>query len=269
MKHTLVLYKRLVGIQVRSQLQYRVSFLMEAVSSAITLGLFFVSLVLVFERFDNLGGWTLAEVAFLTGMVEVGFGVMDMVFSGFDPSTFGQQVRRGTFDQILLRPVDATVQVFGSDFVLRRLGRIAQGVAILVYALLLLDMAWTPAKIVYLPVVLFSQVIFFGGLFIIGSTITFWTVQSIEAVNIFTYGGSELISYPMNIYPAGIRRFFTFVLPAIFINYFPALFFLDKSAPFPIPDIAPFLAPVAGGLVLGASLLFWRYGMRHYQSTGT
>jgi ABC-2 type transport system permease protein len=269
MIHTLILYKRLVGIQVRSQLQYRVSFFMEMVSSAITLGLFFVSLVLIFERFDNLGGWTLAEVAFLTGMVETGFGIMDMVFSGFDPTFFGQQVRRGTFDQMLLRPVNVTVQVLGADFVLRRLGRIAQGVAILIYALVLLDLTWTPTKLLYLPVVLLSQIIFFGGLFIIGSTITFWTVQSIEAINIFTYGGSELISYPMHIYPAGIRRFFTFLLPAIFINYFPALFFLDKSAPFPVPPVAPFLAPVAGGLVLGAALLFWRYGRRYYQSTGT
>lgn len=268
-RHTLNLYGRLISVQIRSQLQYRFSFLLEVASAAITLGLFFVVLVFVFERFEHLGGWTIAEVAFLFGMVETAFGVMDLVFSGFDPGTFGQQVRRGAFDQLLLRPVGLTLQVLGSQFVLRRLGRIFEGGAILVYALMLLDVQWTAGKLLYLPVVLFSQVAFFGGLFIIGATLTFWTVESIEVMNIFTYGGSELISYPMHIYQRWMRHFFTYVVPAIFLNYFPALYLLGKSAPFPVPTWVPFLTPLVGLGVLAAALRFWRFGIQHYQSTGT
>ena len=268
-RHALSLYGRLLSVQIRSQLQYRFSFILEVTSTAITLGLFFLVLVFVFDRFEQLGGWTIAEVAFLFGMVETAFGVMDMVFSGFDPANFGQQVRRGTFDQLLLRPVDLTLQVLGSQFVLRRLGRILEGMAILVYALSLLDVRWTAGKLLYLPVVLLSQVAFFGGLFIVGAAITFWTVESIEVMNVFTYGGSELISYPMHIYQRWMRHFFTYVVPAIFLNYFPALYFLDKSAPFPAPPWAPFLAPLVGLAILAAAFRFWRFGIRHYQSTGT
>jgi ABC-2 type transport system permease protein len=124
-------------------------------------------------------------------------------------------------------------------------------------------------KLVYLPIVFLSLICFFGGLFIIGSTITFWTIESIELVNIFTYGGSEMMSYPMNIYPDWMLRFFTFVIPAIFLNYYPALFFLDKPDPLSMPYLSPFLAPVIGVGVLAAGLAFWRVGIRHYQSTGT
>ena len=64
-------------------------------------------------------------------------------------------------------------------------------------------------------------------------------------------------------------RFFSFIVPAIFLNYYPALYFLDKPDPLGYASWAPFLAPLAGLSVLGTGLAFWRFGIRHYQSTGT
>jgi ABC-2 type transport system permease protein len=194
---------------------------------------------------------------------------MDMIFSGFDPQNFGQEIRRGTFDQLLLRPVNITMQVMGREFVLRRLGRVILGAAIFVFALTLTDVTWTWGKLLYLPFVIVGMVFFFGGLFIIGATITFWTIESIEVMNILTYGGSFLISYPMHIYTDWMRRFFTYIMPAIFLNYYPALYFLNKPDPFNFPAFAPFLSPLVGLLVLGAALAFWRFGRQHYQSTGS
>jgi ABC-2 type transport system permease protein len=262
-------YFRLITLQIRAQLQYRLAFLLDLLATGLITAVEFGSLALIFQRFKHIAGWSLGEVAFLYGMVTVAFGAMDILFSGFDPGDFGQKVRRGSFDQLLLRPLNITLQVLGSSFVIRRLGKVIQGVIILGLALMLLELQWTLLKLIYLPVVLVSLIGFFGGLFIIGSTITFWTVESIEVVNIFTYGGSEMMSYPMHIYQDWLRRFFTFVIPAIFLNYYPALFFLDKVDPFNMPPFAPFLAPLAGLGVLGAALLFWHFGIRHYQSTGS
>lgn len=269
MRPTLDLYRRLIATQVRAQLQYPVAFWFELLGTALITTTQFGSLVFVLQRFEGIGGWTLGQVAFLYGMVEVAFGTMDMLFSGFDPPFFGQQVRLGRFDQLLLRPLGITLQVLGSRFEIRRLGRIAQGIVILGAALALTDIRWTPAKILYLPVVIASMVCFFGGLFIIGATITFWTVESIEVINIFTYGGNEMMAYPMHIYQDWMRRFFTYIVPAIFLNYYPALYFLDRPDPFNLPPFAPFLAPLAGASVLAAALVFWRFGIRHYSSTGT
>jgi ABC-2 type transport system permease protein len=259
----------LISVQIRSQLQYRASILFDMLATGLSTLLAFVSLAFVLQRFGSIAGWTLGEVAFLYGAVETSFGMMDMLFSGFDPAFFGRQVRLGRLDQLLLRPVDITLQVFGSEFLIRRLGRIAQGAAVLFFAFQLTDVHWTAGKILYLPMVLASLLAFFGGLFMIGATITFWTVESVEAINIFTYGGTEMMSYPMHIYSDWLRKFFTYVLPAIFLNYYPALYILDKPDPFHFPPFAPFLAPLAGFGVLAAALAFWNYGLRHYQSTGT
>ncbi len=262
-------YRRLIAVQIRSQLEYRVSFLLDLVSVAVSTTMAFTTLALILQRFEDISGWTLGEIAFLYGMVEAAFGTMDMLFGGFDPDTFGPLVRRGGFDQFLLRPIEITLQVLGSQFALRRLSRIAQGFAVFGIALALIDVRWTALKIAYTPVIFVSLVCFFGGLFIIGSTTTFWTVQRVEAINIFTYGGSEMMSYPMHIYHPSLRRFFTYIVPAIFMNYYPALYILDKPDPLHMPFFARFLSPVVGLGTLTAALAFWRYGVRHYTSTGT
>lgn len=269
MRTALDLYRRLIAVQLRAQLQYPASFWFSVFTTGLYTILSFGSLALILQRFEGIGGWTLGEVAFLYGMIEAAFGLMDMLFAGFDPPYFGRHVRLGQFDQLLLRPVNITLQILGSRLELRRIGRIAQGFVIFGVALALIDVHWNPAKIVYLPLVLASLVSFFGGLFIVGATLSFWTVESLEVINILTYGGNEMMAYPMHIYRDWMRRFFTFIVPAIFLNYYPALYFLDKPDPFNLPPFAPFLAPVVGLGTLGVALSFWQLGIRHYTSTGS
>ncbi len=269
MNYALSIYRRLISASMRGQMQYRASFIFDLLGVGIGTGMAFGSLALILQRFENIGGWTLWEIAFLYGTVETAFGVMDMVFGGFDPGTFGQRVRRGTFDQLLLRPVSVTVQVFGSEFTLRRLARIFQGGLVLALAIVNMGAHWTLLKAAFVPVIIGSMVCFFGGLFMIGSTFTFWTVESIEAVNIFTYGGVEMLSYPMSIYDRRLRNFFTYILPSIFLNYYPALYILDKPDPLGMPSFAPIFCPFVGVGMLLVALAFWRFGIQHYQSTGT
>src|SRR5690606_25741517 len=133
------LYLRPISVQIRSQLQYPVSFWLDVSGTGVSLATFFISLALILQRFGDLGGWRLGEIAFLFGLLEASFGVMDMIFAGFDPANFGRRVRRGTFDQLLLRPVNITLQVLGDDFILRRLGRIAQGAIIFLIGINLVE----------------------------------------------------------------------------------------------------------------------------------
>ncbi len=260
---------RLVAAQVRSQLQFRVSFAMDVVTSFLIFSFEFGALAALFVRFETLGGWRLGEIAFLAGLTATSFKTMDMLFSGFDPPDFGQGVRKGTFDAILLRPAPLVLQVLGSRFVLHRVGAIAEGIALFGLALWLVDVRWTAGKLAFLPVLVVGQMAFFAALFVVGSTITFWTVDSIEAMNILTYGGHELNQYPAHIYPLPLRRFFTYIVPTLFLSYYPALYLLDKPDPTGMPPAARFVGPAIGLAAFGAALALWRVGIRHYRSTGT
>ena len=73
----------------------------------------------------------------------------------------------------------------------------------------------------------------------------------------------------MHIYQEWLVSLFTFIIPMAFINYYPALYLLDKPDPFGLPPFMPFLSPIVAVISLWLSLAFWRLGVRHYQSTGT
>ncbi len=264
------LYCKLIGAQVRSQMQYRSSFVLEALAQFAGNILDFLVVLIFFARMPALGGWSLPEIGLLYGLSSVAFGLADMVIAGFDYAYFGpNMVRLGEFDRVLTRPVSAFLQVLTSQFTLKRLGRIGQGAIVLIWALATLTVTWTPLKIGFMLIVVLGGMIFFSGLFILGSGVSFWTVDSLETLNMLTYGGQFLTEYPLTIYGEFMRSFFTFVIPMAFINYYPTLWLLDKSDPLGGPRWLAFLAPfVCGGMFL-IGVQMWRFGVRHYTSTGS
>ena len=255
--------------QLASQMSYRSSFLFDMLSTALITLFEFGALALVLQRFKDIDGWLLGEVAFLYGMVEVSFGLMDICFSGFDPPRFGQMIRLGRLDTMMTKPLSLTTQVLGSELEIRRIGRLVLGVGILCLAQGMVSPEWSLLKGVVFLAALLGMFLFFGSLFIIGSTVTFWTVNSIEVLNILTYGGSYMMSHPMSIYQEWMRRLFSFVIPAIFLNYYPVLFVLGKPDPYHMPAFAPFLSLFVGCLFMIIALSFWRFGLHHYTSTGS
>ena len=263
------LYLKLISARVRSQMQYRASFLLDVLSSGFLNVIDLIALAAALTRFGSVGGWTFGELAFLYGLSDSAFAAMDMIFSGYDPGYFGQQIRKGQFDQFLLRPLSLILQMFSAEFIMRRVGRIAQSLLAFGLGLALSHIDWTWAKLAYLPLVWVSAVAFYGALFVIGATFCFWTTESIEIINVFTYGGTTMMSYPLHIYQEWMQRFFTFVIPTALIIYYPALYFFGKADPTGLLPIAQFVAPVAGFGMLAIAFGVWRIGVRHYQGTGT
>ena len=86
--------------------------------------------------------------------------------------------------------------------------------------------------------------VIFAAIWVIGAAITFWTVETSEVTNVFTYGGEALVSYPMPIYAEGIRRFFTYVVPLVFVSYLPSLYILEKPDPLGLPPVLQLCSPI-------------------------
>ena len=263
------LYFRLISSRIRSQMQYRVSFLLDTASSFMGNFMDLAALLIMFTQVQTLGGWSLGEIAFLYGLSSVSFALHELLQGGFDNDLFALYVQRGMFDQMLIRPLPVPFQMFTEYFMLRRLGRMTQGLLAFALGVTLAQPHWTVGKILYLPLVVGGGALFFLAISIVGCSLCFWTVQSTEVVNIFTYGGTTMLQYPLTIYQEWMRKFFVYVLPMAFINYFPTLFFLDKSDPFQLPAFVPFLAPAVCAAVFVLSLRVWRFGVAHYTSTGS
>ena len=157
----------------------------------------------------------------------------------------------------------------GERAVIRRFGRILQGLVTLALALSWVDVTWTAPKLLVLLSAIASGVVIFTAIWVIGAAITFWTVETSEITNVFTYGGELLVSYPMSIYAEGLRRFFTFVVPLVFVSYLPGLYILERPDPLGIPPVFQLCSPVVAVAFLLVARGCWALGVRHYQGTGS
>ncbi len=242
-RHELDLYRRFVGARVRGQMQYKASFALQIFGGFAGSGLELVGLVFTFARFRSLAGWSLGEVPLLYALASISFGIQEMILrQGFDEmSTY---VRLGTFDRVLLRPVTPFTQMLAADFQMRRLGRALQGVVALGVAVTQTHLVWTWGKFLFFPITIASSVLLFAAITVLGATLCFWTIERTEVINVFTYGGTYMASYPISILQNWLRQIVTFVVPLAFVAYYPGLYFLDRRDPFGVPPQVSFLAPV-------------------------
>jgi ABC-2 type transport system permease protein len=262
------LYFRLIGARIRGQMQYKVSFFTELVVHMLWTGIEFATVAILFTRFPSLLGWTIAEVALLYGMTSVAFSIVEMVGRGFD-APFETMMAQGAFDGVLSRPLPSFFQILASEFQLRRLGRTAQGIAVLGYAFSRLSIDWSLAKVAVLVLALGSGMVIYLGLFVIGATICFWTIKTPEVINAFTFGGNQLVSYPLGIYNRALRTVFLWIVPVAFVNYPAALVVLERTDPYGLPPAVAWAAPLVAAVFFGVALRVWHFGTTKYQSTGS
>jgi ABC-2 type transport system permease protein len=260
------IYLRLVGARARAQLEYRASLVLQLLGTAALTVIDFVAILVLFENVDALDGWTLEEIALLYAIATISFALTDLVVGHLD--LFPQMIRDGTFDQILVRPLPSLLQVVASDFSLRRIGKALQGGGVLVFALVRLELDWTPGKVLVLVGAVLAGTVIYAAVWVALATVAFWIMDAIEFVNAFTYGGNFLSAYPITIFGRWLRNLILFAIPIAFVAYFPALYILDRPDELGLPDALRFASPLVALLTVIVARLVWENAVRHYRSAG-
>jgi ABC-2 type transport system permease protein len=266
--NALALYGRYVSASLRAQAQYPAATLMLGAGHCAATAIEILGLYALFDRFGPVGGWSFGEAALFYALVNIMFSIADLLTRGFD--VFGTDfVRTGAFDRVLLRPRAAALQLMGYEVRLSRLGRLVQALAVLILATSLVPIVWDASAVAIALWAVAGGAALFAGILVLQATLAFWTVESLEIVNVLTYGGVQAAQYPLNIYSAWFRRVLTFGVPLACVAYYPVLAILKRSDPLGAPDWLLPIAPLAGFAFLAVSFLAWRVGMAHYASTGS
>lgn len=264
--NAVALFVRLSLARIRAQLQYRTSFLLQSTGMFLISFLDFAAILVIFANVPQLGGWSVSEVALLYAVSSLAFSLTDLVIGHLD--YLPQLVREGSFDLLLVRPRSTLFQVVTQDFQIRRIGKVAQSLLVLGYALATLEITWTPDRVLLLVAIVPAGALIFASIWVAAICIVFWTTDGNEAANAVTYGGTFFAQYPINIYDRWLRRFLAYVIPTAFVAYFPCLYILGKLDPLGFPiwiQVTSPLVAVAAALVAAA---IWRTAVRHYQSAG-
>jgi ABC-type uncharacterized transport system, permease component len=253
---------RYLRIVAKGQLRYRSTFYLNVFGQiAIPLSVL-AGALLLFSRFGNLEGWTMAEAMLCYGITNAAFALAELLARGFD--TFPSVLANAEFDRILVRPRSPVLQVLGSRLDLSRFGRLAVGLVVLGWSIAGLSIEWTFLKAATIALMLVCGALLFSGIFVLGAAFAFVTTDAFELVNVFTDGGREMAQYPMTIYERPLRFFFTFLIPFACVNYLPLTFVLGKGG-------SPWacLLPLASALFVLPCLAVWNAGARRYISTGS
>ena len=179
---------------------------------------------------------------------------------GFDQ--FPLMLGNGEFDRALVRPRSVIFQVLAAKMDFTRLGRLFQAILVFCYAIPNSGVIWTWDKVLTLLLMVVCGSLIFFALFIVYAGFTFFTVEGLEFMNIFTDGGREFGRYPFSIYGKRILTFLTFVVPLALFQYYPLQYLLDREK-----SILYMFTPVIGLLFIMPCYAFFRIGLRRYKST--
>ena len=246
----------------KSLLEYKKSFIMGFISQFLIMFTYYFMILALFEKFDNIKGYTKYEVLLCFSIIQFGFSMVETFARGID--TFENLIIRGEFDRLLLRPRNILLQVLSTDFDLIKISRILQAIVILIISLVKLNISFNLIKVITLILMLFSSIIIFFSIFLLMASYCFITVQSLEVRNLFTDGGKQIAQYPISIYNKYFILIFTFIIPYAFVNYYPLLYLIGKSE-----NILYSLSPLLILLYLIPAILSFRWGIKKYTSVGS
>lgn len=259
-----MLYKKYVKMHLKTAMQYKFNMFLLSFSSSLVSISEIISVWLLFQNFNSVGYWGFYETALMFGIVTFSFAIVETFARGFDE--FSTIIKEGTLDRLLVRPVNIYKQIFGSKIEFSRLGRAILGLVVSIIAIIKLNVEWTLAKILVLIATFICACLIIFGLILFIAGITVFSVESLEFLNILTYGSKELCFYPINIYNKWLARIFTFVIPVACFNYLPISFIMGYGS---LPQFVYALAPFIGMLFVIPCILFFNWCLKKYQGTGT
>lgn len=243
------------------ELEFRANFFAKILQNALWIFFFLAILFVVYRNTDSVAGWSRGEALILAATVFLMNAVANAFF--FSLAEIPNQVRMGTLDFVVTKPIDSQFWVSTRKFNFDQIGTLVAGFAMIAVGVLNAKIAPGALQWVgYVTLVAASLTIFYAFNLALMTT-GIWLVR-VDNLWVLSESVTQIARYPLDIYGAGLQRFLTFAVPLGFLATVPARQLVRAFDP----------AMVATGALwalaaLLLSRLFWRYALRHYSSASS
>lgn len=263
---SLRLYFKLVRIAFHARMQYRVDFI-TGIIGVITLNVVNLGLIgILVSRFNDLNGWTLWEMVFLYCLWILGHSIYSLFF--WHIRALEDYLIQGTFDQFLLRPASAFILFIGREIQYLGLADATFGISGFYLAYTNLHLNWDWVRWVFFALAILSGTMLETTINLMIACVAFWTGRSRRVGGLVMQLQMMIQHYPMDIFGYTFRAVVTGLIPVAFMNYYPALMLLNKSARLGGWWWLSYMSPlVALAMFLLCSWL-WKTALRQYSSAG-
>lgn len=257
-------YLRVLGLfwstSLAAEMEYRVNFILAALSSLGNLIGSLFSLFLFYRTGYTFQGWSWSETLVVLGIFTLlqGFSTTFLVPN---LNRIVRQVQEGTLDFVLLKPISSQFWLSARSVSPWGIPDLIFGFLLIGYAGVRLGIGINDYLISAVPIA-FGVAILYSLWFMLGAT-SIWFVKIFNVTEVLR-GLLEAGRYPMMAYPTAYRFFFTFIVPVAFLTTVPAEAMLGRG------DVGWVLgAGVLAVVLFLASVRFWRFALRFYTSASS
>ncbi|MBQ8316405.1 MAG: ABC-2 family transporter protein [Lachnospiraceae bacterium] len=262
LRKSISLYIRYAAVCVRSIMEYKLSFGLMIFGRCMIAFTEFLAIRFLFDGLTEIKGYTYGDVLLCFSVIHMSFTLSELIGNGF--KTFSGIVKSGEFDRMLLRPCSPILQIIGTRFEIGRTGPLITSTITLCLGIRESQVHWNFLTAFTLLLMILGGTLLFIGLYMLGASFCFFTIEDTSILNALTYGAKEHGKYPIDVYGRGVLRFCTFVIPYTLVQYYPLQFLLGRSTSWVLG-----LCPVGVVVFLAICYGVWCAGVRNYKSCGS
>lgn len=259
-------YLRLLALQLRisaaAAMAYRANFLIEGLMSVAWMALTLLPLIVVYDGRQTVAGWDRPSALIVMGY----FLAVRAVLEGtITPSLVDlvERIRTGSFDYVLLKPVDAQIMISASRYEPWKVFDLLGAIVIVVYAFVEIGAPPSAGDIALGVMLLGTGVLATYALWILCAAASFWVVR-LDNLMYLLGAIFDTARWPIDVFPGVWRTVFTFAIPVAIMTTYPARALLGKL------DATAALATLGGSVVLlTVSRVVWRTAIRSYTSASS
>jgi ABC-2 type transport system permease protein len=254
-------YLRLLRVFYRTSIQtdmeYRADFYTRIVASLLGLLTTAGALSVAFHYTREIKDWSFAETMVLLAVYYLMDGLIEM-FIAPNMREIMVQVRQGTLDFVLMKPVSAQFMATFRTLNVWRIVNVMVGTGLSVYTITRLGLTIGLPQAGAFALTLAAGVAVVYSVWLVLVTLTFWFVK-LDNIEQLVWQAFEAGRYPIDIYPIWLKTGLTYVIPVAFIITVPAQALSGKLDPMYL-----WIAPIVAAVILYLSSAFWRFGLKHY-----
>jgi ABC-2 type transport system permease protein len=212
------------------------------------------------SQVPSLEGWNAPQVLFLFGLWALAMGVSELCFDRV--WYVGMMVNTGTFDRLLVYPVETLPFCLATEPQLHAVGNIACGLVMLGYSGAALQFPWWVWPL--LPFWALCGAVIYSGILVVFCTINIVLPGKGMDVAWLVQQSGNATRFPLSVFPKAVRFILLFVFPLGAYQYLPGLWLFHGGSP-----LGGLLAPpLAAAAMAGLAWFVWETAINHYESTG-
>lgn len=226
----------------------------------------FATIQFVVQEFGQINGWNYGQLAFLYGLSVITHA-LSMVF--FIQGWFmGYFVLDGEFDRYLTRPLSVLYQFFFTQINVIGLTDLVPGIVVFGYGCYKVGFQWSISNIITLLALIIGATLIRGGIYILLGTTSFLT-RSANNFGMFTQEiFDKTTMYPISMYPESLQFILTYLIPIGWVSFYPVSDMIGIKSTYAQFPWAVGLTFIIGILVMVLAGLFFKFGLRKYESAG-